>query len=171
MNAVPSRHLRHSHDDRQPTIEDRGRQGWRSPRVGGRPSWPGSALLTVGLAMLVALLAACGQATAPTRLAQTVDGLTITLEATANPKLNAAEQLTVTLADAQGQPVDGADVYVDLTMPAMPMGTNRPIAEPAGQGGYRASTAYTMTGEWEVTVVASVAGKEHRAVFKITAVE
>ena len=121
--------------------------------------------------MLLALLAACGQAAAPARLAQTVDGLTITLEATASPKLNAAEQLTVTLADAQGQPVDGADVYVDLTMPAMPMGTNRPIAEPEGQGRYRANSAYTMSGDWDVTVVATVAGKEHRAVFKITAIE
>jgi nitrogen fixation protein FixH len=125
----------------------------------------------LALALLVATLAACGAAPATARQEQTVDGLTIGLEATESPQLNASERLVVTLADAQGQPVDGADVYVDMTMPTMPMGTNRPVAEGQGQGRYVASSAYTMTGEWELIVVAQVAGKEHRALFKITAVE
>jgi hypothetical protein len=124
------------------------------------------------IAAIVALaLAACGAAPAKARLAQTVDGLTITLEQTATPKLNATEQLVVTLTDAEGRPVDGADVYVDLTMLTMPMGTNRPIAEAQGEGRYLASTAYTMTGEWEVTVFATVDGVERKAVFKIMAIE
>ncbi len=128
---------------------------------------------TLMLALLTLLaLAACGPAAAPpTRYEQTVDGLTIALEASASPRLNASERLLVTLTDAQGQPVDGADVYIDLDMPAMPMGTNRPIAEPQGEGRYLASTAYTMVGEWELTVVAEVDGVERRAVFTITAIE
>jgi hypothetical protein len=128
------------------------------------------AALVIALAIA---LAACGQAAAlpAPRLAQQVDGLTIGLDATTSPKLNASERLLVTLLDEQGRPVEGADVYVDMLMPAMPMGTNRPIAEPQGQGRYLASTAYTMDGDWDVTVVATVAGKEHRATFKITAVK
>jgi hypothetical protein len=120
--------------------------------------------------LALALLAGCG-APAPARFEQTVDGLTITLEATASPKLNASERFQITLADAQGQPVEGADVYLNMNMPTMPMGTNRPIAEPQGQGRYLARSAYTMTGEWELTVVAKVAGVEHRAVFTIPVAE
>lgn len=132
------------------------------------------ATLALALLALLALLAmaACGSPAAPpARYEQTVDGLTIALEATESPRLNASERLLVTLTDAQGRPVDGADVYVDLDMPVMPMGTNRPIAEPQGEGRYLASTAYTMVGEWELTVVAEVDGEEHRAMFEITAVE
>lgn len=122
--------------------------------------------------LILLALSACGPVAPPVeRLEQTVDGLTIGLEATTSPRLNASEQLIVTLADAQGQPIDGADVYVDMVMTTMPMGVNRPIAEPQGEGRYLVSTAYTMLGEWDVTVVATVDGEERRAVFKITAVE
>ncbi|HMQ30219.1 MAG TPA: FixH family protein [Chloroflexaceae bacterium] len=139
-----------------------------SPPRGRRPA---PALLALALLALVALAACAPADRPPARYEQTVDGLTIGIEATESPRLNASERLLVTLTDAGGRPVDGADVYVDLDMPAMPMGTNRPIAEPQGQGRYLASTAYTMLGEWELTVVAEVDDREHRAVFEITAVE
>ncbi len=144
----------------------------RTPTARRRP-YALPAPLALAIALLALFLTACGPAAAPPapRLQQVVDGLTIGLEATQSPKLNASEQLVVILTDAQGQPVDGADVYIDLTMPAMPMGTNRPIAEAQGQGRYLAQTAYTMSGEWEVTVVATVEGKEYRALFPISAVE
>lgn len=128
--------------------------------------------LYLALAIGLTLLGACAPAAPPPlRQEQTVDGLTIGLEANGSPKLNASEQLVVTLADAQGRPVDGADVYIDLTMPAMPMGTNRPIAESQGMGRYLASTAYTMSGDWELTVVVEIDGVERRAMFALTAVE
>lgn len=123
-------------------------------------------------ALLLALLAACGGPPATLRQEQTVDGLTIGLEAAERPRLNAAQELIVTLADAQGAPVDGAAVYLDLTMPAMPMGTNAPIAEPLGQGRYRAgNVVMNMTGDWEISVVAEVGGAERRAVFTRAVVE
>lgn len=98
---------------------------------------------------------------------QTTDGLTISLETVANPRLNLPYRFTITLSDAQGQPVESNDVYLDLDMPAMPMGTNRPIAEPEAPGRYSATTVYTMTGDWEISVVARLAGVEHRATFFI----
>ncbi|MEI8165657.1 MAG: FixH family protein [Chloroflexales bacterium] len=122
--------------------------------------------------LVLAALTACGTPTpAPARFTQTVDGLTISLEATASPKLNTNEYFTVTLTDAQGKPVDGADVYLDLTMLTMPMGTNRPVAEAQGQGRYLAASAYTMLGEWQITVFAKVAGVAHQAIFKLTVAE
>jgi hypothetical protein len=120
---------------------------------------------------ILLLLAACGAAPAPLREEQLVDGVVVGLEASASPPLNASQELIVTLADEDGRPIDGADVYLDLTMLAMPMGTNRPEAEPLGEGRYRARTAYTMTGDWEITVVADVAGAERRAVFRRTVSE
>jgi nitrogen fixation protein FixH len=113
---------------------------------------------------ILCLLVACS-APAPVRQEQVVDGITIGLEAADSPKLNTAQDFLITLADAQGQPIDGASVYIDMLMPTMPMGTNRPVAADEGKGRYRAQAAYTMSGTWEITVVAEVAGAEHRAVF------
>ncbi len=122
--------------------------------------------------LLLAWLAACaGPAAPPTpppdtlRQEQTVNGLTIILDGVNQPQINQTQRFVVTLRDAQGRGIDGADVYLDLDMPAMPMGTNRPEAEPLGNGVYTASTAYTMSGEWTVTVVATVNGSEYRATF------
>lgn len=125
------------------------------------------------VALALALLTACGGTPAPVlRQEQTVDGLTIGLEAVETPKLNAAQELVVTLADAQGAPVDGASVYINLDMPAMPMGTNAPIAEALGGGRYRAgNVVMNMTGDWQLTVVATVDGAEHSAVFTRVVVE
>lgn len=120
--------------------------------------------------VLFMLFASCA-APATVRQEQLVDGLTIGLEAPEPAKLNATQELIVTLHDAQGQPIDAATVYLDLTMPAMPMGTNRPEAEPLGQGRYRVRTALTMLGTWELTVVAERAGTEYRAIFTREVVE
>jgi nitrogen fixation protein FixH len=97
---------------------------------------------------------------------QSVDGLTITLRATDTPKLLESQEFLITLTDAQGKAVDGALVYLDLDMPTDSMGTNQPLADGLGNGSYRATTVYTMSGEWLVTVVARVEGKEYRAIFK-----
>jgi hypothetical protein len=124
------------------------------------------ALCVVALALICAACAAQPAGPPTTRQEQKVDGLTIGLETPQQPKLNTAQELVITLTDAQGQPVDGASVYVDLLMVSMPMGTNRPVAAGEGKGRYRVQTAFTMSGEWDLTVVAEIGGVEHRAVFK-----
>jgi hypothetical protein len=122
-------------------------------------------LLLLGcIGALSGLLGGCTDNAVP-RQTQTVDGVTITFSATDPPRLNTAEEFIITLTDAQGRPIDTASVYLDLTMPAMPMGTNRPIAESLGAGDYRAYTAYTMTGLWEIAVIAEIDNREYRAVF------
>ena len=87
-------------------------------------------------ALLIAALslAACslGQPQ-PVILQQTVDGLSVTLEVPPAVVVLRDYQLIVTLRDAQGAAVDGATVYLDQQMPAMPMGSNQPIAEPLGE--------------------------------------
>ena len=115
------------------------------------------------------ILMACGATTpAPptSRQTQTVDGLTISLEAADRPAINQAERFVIALSDANGQPISDASVYLDLDMPAMPMGSNQPIADAQGDGTYRAETAYTMTGTWEISVIVKWQGKEYRARFE-----
>ena len=96
---------------------------------------------------------------------QAAGDLSIGLQTAAAPTLYEGQQFTVTLADAQGKTVDGADVYLELVMLEHPMGTNKPVAVPAGSGLYRADGAYTMAGRWGVTVVATVQGRVYRATF------
>jgi nitrogen fixation protein FixH len=116
---------------------------------------------------LPALLAsACGVGGADYVTQQrAVDGLTIALEQPRQPRILEQYDLIVTLTDAVGQPVDGATVYLDLTMPAMPMGVNQPVADPLGGGRYGAKALFTMEGDWNVAVHASVAGREYVAIF------
>jgi nitrogen fixation protein FixH len=118
--------------------------------------------------VLLIFLAACGNqqpVTAPPQQ-QTVDGLTIELSAVEAPKINQPQQFRIALRDSGGQPVSDAQVYIDLDMPAMPMATNQPIATHSGDGVYLAESVYTMTGEWELTVVVTTGGKEYRAIFE-----
>jgi hypothetical protein len=126
-----------------------------------------------GMAALICLLlVACNQSIAPaagtTRLQQTVEGLTITLEMAAQPELNRLQHFVVTLSDSQGRFVDDADVYLDLEMTEHPMGSNKPIATAQGSGTYDVEAVYTMTGAWAITVVAERGDRVYRAVFTTT---
>ena len=118
------------------------------------------------LVSIALLLAGCGggQSGMFTQ-EETVDGVTMTLERPPQAELLKDYELFVTLKDANGQPIDGATVFFDLTMPAMPMGSNQPIADGLGNGRYRIKSAFTMEGDWKVDVHASIAGKEYVATF------
>ncbi len=50
-------------------------------------------------------------------------------------------------------------------MPAMPMPSQQPIADSLGNGRYRVRNAFTMEGDWQVVVHATIAGKEYIATF------
>jgi hypothetical protein len=103
------------------------------------------------LISLFVILAACS-ATVPVET-QTVDGLQVIFTSPDNQSVNRAVDFTVDIFDAVGRPINDAAVYLDMDMPAMPMGVTRPVAESRGNGRYTAMTAYTMAGLWEITVV------------------
>jgi YtkA-like protein len=96
---------------------------------------------------------------------QTLDGLVITLERPQQAEILKDYDMFVTLNDAGGKPVDGATVFLDITMPTMQMGANQPIGEGLGNGRYRIKGAFTMEGDWRVEVNATVAGKQYKATF------
>lgn len=130
-------------------------------------------MLARALALLITLAAliACNAGPSATRQEQSVDGLTIGFEAVDNARINTSQEFIVTLTDADGRPIEGAAVYLDLTMTEMPMGSNRPVASPLGNGRYRAQAAYTMTGPWEISVFAEIDDAVHQAVFTREVVE
>ncbi len=97
---------------------------------------------------------------------QVVNDMTITLETAETLVVNQQAVFVVTVTDGQGKPVP-ADVYLDLVMPAHPMGTNQPLAEPSADGVYRTSSVFTMDGEWAVTVVATAQGRTNQAIFHV----
>ncbi|GAB4429101.1 MAG: FixH family protein [Chloroflexi bacterium OHK40] len=130
-----------------------------------------SLVLAAGFLIILTACGATSGAATLNRQEQTVEGVTIALQTAAAPRMNDAQQLVVTLTDSQGMPLEGADVYLDLDMPAMSMGTNRPILSPGADGTYRGQTAFTMSGEWTVTVVVDINGQERRATFTVAVQE
>ena len=121
--------------------------------------------VTVLLVFLLGL-AACAAGGTPgyTTQQQTVDGITITLERPQQAELLKDYELFVTLKDG-GTTIDGATVFVEMSMPTMPMPPQQPIADSLGGGRYRLKNAFTMEGDWKVDVHATIAGKEYIATF------
>ncbi|MBO9349149.1 FixH family protein [Chloroflexus sp. MS-CIW-1] len=123
-------------------------------------------LHVIGILSSLLLIIGCDSQSVPLRETQVIDGLAITLETLERPQMNTAVDFIVVLQDDQGNPVSDANVYLDLDMPAMPMGITRPVAVPEGSGRYWARTAYTMEGLWEITVVVEHAETTYRATFR-----
>ncbi|HYF62455.1 MAG TPA: FixH family protein [Herpetosiphonaceae bacterium] len=123
-------------------------------------------ILIIGL---LALLAGCGGAQGgASEQTQTVDGLAITLIGQPEPATGKPQKWTVKLADSSGQPVKGADVYLDLIMTSMTMGQNKPLATDNGDGTYTAEGVYSMGGAWQVVVHAEVDGADRVATFEVS---
>ena len=117
---------------------------------------------------LVLLLMACGGRPGYTAEQQTVDGVTIKLEHPQQLALLQNYELFVTLSGADDKPIDGATVFMEQDMPAMPMQSNQPLGEPLGNGQYRISGVFSMDGAWRLAIHASVAGQEYVATFDQT---
>jgi YtkA-like len=126
----------------------------------------------IGLALGFALLGLSGCGSSPgsatSKLVtqrQLVDRLLLALEAPEKPPLLTEQELVVTLTDSTGKPIDGAEVWLGLVMPTMRHSPNEPDAVAIGPGRYRASALFTMVGNWDVEVHATVRGQEYVATF------
>jgi nitrogen fixation protein FixH len=92
-------------------------------------------------------------------------GTQITFRTVPDPPKTGDNQLEATVKDAQGKPIDDAEVTVQFFMPAMPtmnMPAMRSEAKlaPAGGGVYRGNGQVMMAGRWDATVTVKQAGKE-----------
>jgi hypothetical protein len=73
----------------------------------------------------------------------------------------------ITITDEKGAPVSDAIVSLDLTMPAMWMPANRPVAQSLGGGKYRATGRFTMRGGWQIAVIVERGGQRQTALFQL----
>jgi len=90
--------------------------------------------------------------------------LDIALRTVPDPPRVGENQLEAIVRDAGGRPVDGAEVTVELYMPAMPtmnMPAMRSEAKllPAGGGAYRGPAQVLMAGRWDATVTVTRGGR------------
>ena len=97
---------------------------------------------------------------------------TLTLVTKPDPPAMGQTTFTVTLQAPDGKPVTGADVTVELVMPAMPSMKmpemrNKVTLKPATDTKLAAAGTYTgtgqvmMTGKWDVVVTAQLKGKDY----------
>jgi Cu(I)/Ag(I) efflux system membrane fusion protein len=124
----------------------------------------------VGLCLLAALAAACGPAAEPTVVR--TEGLEIHAAVDPDTARVGENQLVLELRDAEGRPVEGADLDVKVHMHAMgampPMGGPAHVAE-LGEGRYQAHFELDMGGTWQVEVQAkSASGPLARAEGSLT---
>ncbi len=90
--------------------------------------------------------------------------LQIAVKTVPDPPKAGENQVVVTVTDADGQPIEGADVTVGFFMAAMPS-MNMPAMKSdarlmsAGGGTYRGTVSVLMPGRWEVTVAVSKDGR------------
>ncbi|EFO80736.1 hypothetical protein OSCT_1429 [Oscillochloris trichoides DG-6] len=131
-------------------------------------------LARFGLVWLCMLgLVGCGGVALPPLPADMVrdqrisEGITFTFDHTNNPRINYAQQLRLTLRDANGQPVEAKSVYFDLGMDMICLSGSKPVAEPLGQGSYEVTTVYVMAGNWRIIAVADVGDREVAAIFPL----
>ena len=108
----------------------------------------------LGIVVLAALISFSFAPWLSPALAQAAGPLSVEwkLEKTKKP-LEREAVLTVT--NAQGQPVSGASIEVNVDMPSMPMMHKVPkaIAEPAGEPGrYKTRFTLEMAGEWAAQI-------------------
>lgn len=111
---------------------------------------------------MVFLLWGCAQ---PIVASDTVNGVTCTLEFAMPLVANASIPVTVRFMQ-DGQTVELTDVSLDLQMPGMTMGTNRPLAQPQADGSHTTAVLFTMDGEWAVIVTGRSGTQEQRFVIE-----
>jgi RND family efflux transporter MFP subunit len=93
--------------------------------------------------------------------ATTID---ITFRTAPDPPKTGENQFEAVVKDSSGKPIDGADVSVQLFMPAMPT-MNMPAMRsettltPAGGGVYRGTGRVLMAGRWDATVTVMRGGQ------------
>lgn len=111
--------------------------------------------LSISLLALLLGLAGCQRASRQSEADQAPD-VRVTLAVEPDPPAAGTARFTITLADAAGQPIEGATVKLrgDMTHAGM-----QPVLADAGSGAagaYPVDFEWTMSGDWVVTVTAAL---------------
>ena len=122
------------------------------PRKPARNAWRlwCRAFLLVGLALVGVMAVGCGRAqhAAP----EANDGFTVTFATEPAAPAVGDGTLIVTLTDASGHPVDGAQLAAEANMSHAGMTPVNAVATGSQDGVYRVPLAWSMSGDWFVDV-------------------
>jgi nitrogen fixation protein FixH len=115
----------------------------------------------IALGFAVAL-AACSSKTdttsSTTSTATQSNGFSISTQFAPDPPKQGPETITVTVKDASGNPVEGANVKIVTKMPAMSMDGPTLTATDGGGGAYAAQTNLNYGTQWTFDVAVSAHG-------------
>jgi hypothetical protein len=99
---------------------------------------------------------------------QKIGNLNITLALSPYPPVGfQPATYVVTLTDEKGQVVSDASIILDLTMPAMPMPSNKVTAKYSDTGLYQGAGRFTMRGLWRIVVIIQRGGEKINAYFDV----
>jgi membrane fusion protein, copper/silver efflux system len=105
-----------------------------------------------------------GFAATPVGAGPRAPALDITFRSNPDPPQGGDNQFEVSVKDADGAPIDGAEVLVQFFMPAMPT-MNMPAMQSeatlasAGGGLYRGTVQVPMAGRWDLTIAVARSGQ------------
>jgi len=100
--------------------------------------------------------------------AQESDGLVVIFALNPYPPtMTGTSTFDVTLTDPSGQPVSGAAITLDMTMPGMWMPTNQPVLTEGEGGHYSGPGQFTMRGLWRIEVIITRDGKTQSVFFDL----
>ncbi len=112
------------------------------------------------LFLVVFSLTGCGQ---PNEYSATNNGVRVTLRFDADVVSNAS--IPTLISFRQGNdPFEMSGVSLELLMPGMTMGSNRPMANVLSDGSHATKILFTMDGEWSILVTGKSARGNERFV-------
>lgn len=99
---------------------------------------------------------------------QKVGNLNVTLALSPYPPVGFQQaSYDVTLTDENGKAVSDASIMLDLTMPDMPMPSNKVAAKYTDNGLYKGTGRFTMRGLWRIVVIIQRGGEKISAYFDV----
>lgn len=108
-------------------------------------------ILFASVTILTLILAACGATSTP-EITPTTGGLTISTQTDPSPARVGDVEIILTVKDAQGNPVTGANVMVFADHTDMSGMTMSGPATEQGNGSYAIMANFSMSGNWMLTV-------------------
>jgi hypothetical protein len=119
------------------------------------------------MVFLPLLIISCGQKNKNT-FSQIKGGINANFSISpASPTAMEPAVLSLTLKDQKGNPIKGADVQYNLTMPGMMMPSNQPQATEASGGQYHSDAIFTMSGDWQVEALVKYGSEQTNFTFNL----
>lgn len=116
------------------------------------------------IVLLAGVLAACGGSAEPAAPADSssTGEVNIAVETSPNPAAMGDVELVLTITDAQGNPIEGATVDVEVDHTDMTgMGMNGAATDQGG-GRYSINANFSMSGNWKLTVYVRKDGLDYQ---------